>query len=239
MKHYSIAIDGPAGAGKSTIAKKVAKHLNFIYVDTGAMYRALTYFVLQNNLNLNDEKGICNLLQLKKPQINLETPKDNNKDGRLITVFLNKKDISWDIRTEAISQGTSTITGFKCVRDYITPIQQRIAAQNPLIMEGRDITTVVLPKADLKIYLDASLEKRAYRRFRQLIDRGNDNISLKKIKQDIEIRDQKDQQKKIGTLKIADDAWVLDTTNLTIIETVNIILRKLKEKKLIETQNKL
>jgi CMP/dCMP kinase len=230
--NLQIAIDGPVAAGKGTISKLLANKLGILYVDTGAMYRALTYFVKQNQISWQDETGICQLLQRQKPTVILETPKDEKKDGRLITIILNDKDISWKIRTEEISHGVSVISNYKCVRDYMVPQQQNLASSTSVVMEGRDITTRVLPKADLKIYMDASEEIRVKRRWQQMLEKG-ETVELENILKQLHDRDFRDMNRDIDPLQKTLDAWVLDSTNLSVMQTIEAIINKLKDEKLI------
>lgn len=225
----SIAIDGPVAAGKGTVAKSLAEKLGILYVDTGAMYRALALFIKQHQLTWDQESQICQELAKQKPKVELRSPLASEKDGRLVTVFLNNFDVSWEIREEAISLGTSQITKYKCVRDYMVPQQQNMAKNYSVVMEGRDITTRVLPKANLKIYLDASVEERVQRRYTQLLHRG-EKISLNQVGQDLKKRDYEDKNRKIDPLIIAKDAWILDTTNLEVSQVIQKICDKLKEK---------
>ena len=152
---FQIAIDGPVAAGKGTTAKLVAQRLGFLYVDTGAMYRALTLYVQRAGIELKNEKSVVQKLVEEKPAVGLRVPTDEEKDGRLCTVLLNGEDVSWKVRTEEVSRGVSVITQYAGVRDMITPLARKIAEENDVVMEGRDITSVVLPTADLLIYMDA------------------------------------------------------------------------------------
>ena len=226
-KKLQIAIDGPVSAGKGTVSKLLAEKLGFLYVDTGAMYRAITYFIHSHKIDFADQAAICKLLKLKKPQVKLKKPQDDKKDGRLITVLLNTEDISWHIRTEAISKGTAIITAYKCVRDYLVPQQQCIARSQSVVMEGRDITTRVLPQADLKIYLDGSDQVRAKRRHQQMLERG-ELVSFEEIHNYLKQRDHQDMHRQLDPLVQAPDSWLLDTTNMTISQVVDKICDKLK-----------
>jgi CMP/dCMP kinase len=237
MKHLKdniqVAIDGPVAAGKGTCSKLLAEKLKLLYIDTGAMYRALTYFIKQKDINWEDEQSIAKALKNHKPQVSLYKPVEDKKDGRLITVLLNKEDISWKIRTEDISRGVSIITAYKAVRDYMVPQQQKIAKATSVVMEGRDITTRVLPDADLKIYLDASEDVRAERRYLQRLEKG-ELVNLEDIKKALQERDYRDTHRKLDPLTIASDAWHLDTTKLNISAVVEKITDRLVELKLIE-----
>ncbi|EFA90546.1 (d)CMP kinase [Peptoniphilus lacrimalis] len=201
-----IAIDGPAGSGKSTVAKKIAEKLNIIYIDTGAMYRAITLKLKDIDKKFYEEA--CN-------NTNIEFI--NNK------IFLDGKDVSSQIRSEEISKLTSDISKIDFVRKKLVSIQKEIADKNSVVMEGRDITTVVLPDADYKFYLNASPEIRAKRRTLQLKEKGL-NADYKEIIRDIKKRDNNDIKRENSPLKVADDAIVIDSSNLTAEESIEKIL---------------
>lgn len=201
-----IAIDGPAGSGKSTVAKKIAKKLNIIYIDTGAMYRAITLKL--KDIDKKYYQEACN-------NTNIEFI--NNK------IFLDGKDVSSQIRSEEISKLTSDISKIDFVRKKLVSIQKEIADKNSVVMEGRDITTVVLPDADYKFYLNASPEIRAKRRTLQLKEKGL-NADYEAILRDIKKRDNNDIKRENSPLKVADDAIVIDSSNLTADESIEKIL---------------
>ena len=206
---YSVAIDGPAGSGKSTIAKLLAKELNITYVDTGAMYRAIA---LKSKLeNLDSEE------KLKKA---LENIKIDFKDSK---IYLDNKDVSDQIRTEEISILSSKISKLPFVREILVSIQQEIAKKQPVVMEGRDIGTVVLKDADYKFYLTASIESRALRRYNQNLENGIKS-NLEEIKKDIVLRDENDKNREHSPLKKADDAILLDNSNLTLEDNIKEML---------------
>lgn len=227
-KTFQIAIDGPVAAGKGTTAKMVAARLGFLYVDTGAMYRSLTLYAKNNGIKLSSEAEIANLLIDHKPKIELSIPIDAEKDGRLCTVKLNGEDVSWKIRTEEISAGVSVITQYASVRDYITPMARYIAQKQNVVMEGRDITTIVLPDADLKIYMDADPAERAMRRHRELMTRGED-VSYEKVFNQLTERDKRDSERIIAPLRKAKNAWILDTTGMTIDSVADLIVERVKK----------
>ena len=226
-KTFQIAIDGPVAAGKGTTAKLVAQRLGFLYVDTGAMYRALTLFVQRGGIDLTDEKSVVELLQKNMPKVELRVPEEEEKDGRLCTVLLNSEDVSWKVRAEEVSKGVSVITQYAGVRNMITPIAQQIAQTQSVVMEGRDITSVVLPKADMLIYMDADATERAKRRHRELLTRGED-ISLETVYDDLIERDTRDSQREIAPLKKVPGVWILDTTGMTIDTVAEVIVDKVK-----------
>lgn len=226
-KTFKIAIDGPVAAGKGTTAKLVAQRLGFLYVDTGAMYRALTLFAKNEGVSWGDEVQIGKILMERRPKVELSIPINQEKDGRLCTVKLNGEDVSWKIRTEDISRGVSVITQYAAVRDYITPLAREIAETADVVMEGRDITTVVLPEADLKIYMDADPRERAERRHRELMTRGED-VSFEQVLKQLNERDKRDSERAIAPLTKAKNAWILDTTSMSIDRVADVIVEKAK-----------
>jgi CMP/dCMP kinase len=225
---FQIAIDGPVAAGKGTTAKIVAQRLGFLYVDTGAMYRALTLFVKNQGLAFDDEALVVSSISEGKPVVTLSIPTESERDGRLCSVKLNGEDVSWSIRTEDISRGVSVITQYGAVRDYITPLARKIGEEQNVVMEGRDITTVVLPEADLLVYMDAKASERAKRRHRELLSRGED-VAFEQVLKDLEERDYRDSNREIAPLKKAPGAWILDTTEMTIDEVAEIIVERVLE----------
>ena len=212
-----ISIDGPAGSGKSTTAKLVAKKLGFTFLDTGAMYRALTLKALRNNSNLKKETEVVSLT--KDTDIKLF----ENKGW--LKVILDGEDVTKKIRTENISQNVATIAAFSAIRKWMVQLQRKIGKNENIVAEGRDIGTVVFPEARLKIFLVASLEARARRRVRDFTTTG-EPADLKKIIQSIEQRDTSDSERKASPLKKADDAVEIDTTHLTIEQQVDLIVTK-------------
>lgn len=207
----NVAIDGPAGAGKSTIAKILAKELGFLYLDTGAMYRAVALKMLRTGISVQDEKGIE--AQLTHTEVDV-----CHKDGKQC-VLLDGEDVSDSIRTPEISSAASTVSKYACVRGALLSLQRSIAARSDVILDGRDIGTVVLPKAEYKFFLTASVEERAARRYKELTEKGV-ACSFEDIKRDIETRDYNDSHRTIAPLRKADDAVEIDTTHLTIEEVV-------------------
>ncbi|NLK74892.1 MAG: (d)CMP kinase [Clostridiales bacterium] len=213
-KYYSIAIDGPAGAGKSTIAKKVAKDLGFIYVDTGAMYRAMALYFIRNNISAKDQESIekaCKDVKIVIEYI-------DGEQG----VILNGENVNGLIRTEEVGNMASASSVYPVVRMKLVELQQELAKTENVIMDGRDIGTYVLPNADLKIYLTASTKERAKRRWLELKNKGID-ADITAVEKDIIERDQRDMTREFAPLKQAEDAILVDSSNLTIEEVVDRI----------------
>ena len=221
MKYISVAVDGPAGSGKSTITKMVAKNLGYNYVDTGAMYRGLTYDFLKNNLTELDEKKIELLLSKVKFEVKFI--------DRVQYVFVNGEDVSEKIRTAEVSKFTSLFAKSPAVREFLIDTQRNLAMSNNIIMDGRDIASVVLPNADVKIFLTASVEERARRRVLDFERQGVVDIDFDKIKADIAARDYQDENRDIAPLVKVDDAVLIDTTNLTITEVVEKMTELIKK----------
>lgn len=224
-----IAIDGPVAAGKGTIASIIAKKLGLLYVYSGAMYRAVALLGLKNKVDLKDERKVLALL--KKSKIEFRKPKKGNPWG--YSIFLDSQEVTEEIRDPKVSWGASLVATLPEVRRILVKRQQEIARKKGVIMEGRDITTRVLPNADLKIYLTASLEERARRRKKQLEKEQGIKKSLGEVIREIKKRDLQDSQRKVDPLTITPDAWVLDATNLSIGKVVEKILQRLKEKGLL------
>ena len=213
---YSIAVDGPAGAGKSTIAKKTSQVLEIEYIDTGAMYRALTLKVLRNKLDPQNPEQVISILS--------NTDIDFVKNH----IYLDGESVDAEIRENTISNNVSYIATIKKVRDSMVLLQQKMAERKSVIMDGRDITTIVLPNADFKFYITASVEERSKRRYKELIDKGEKNITLENIMLDIKRRDEIDSNREVAPLIKTDDSYLLDTTYKTIDECVDIIISIVK-----------
>ncbi|MCR5633098.1 MAG: (d)CMP kinase [Eubacterium sp.] len=211
----NIAIDGPAGAGKSTIARLAAKELGFVYVDTGAMYRAIALSLLDNNVDIYDEAALNNALE----QIHINIV----YEAGVQHVFLDLVDVSEEIRSEKVGNMASTSSALPPVREKLLDLQRDIAAKNDVIMDGRDIGTNILPNAELKIYLTASVDVRAKRRFDELKLKG-ESPDLEEIKKGIETRDYQDMNRDIAPLKQAEDAVLIDSSDMTIAEVVDKII---------------
>ncbi|HDV6002819.1 TPA: (d)CMP kinase [Staphylococcus pseudintermedius] len=213
MKAINIALDGPAAAGKSTIAKRVAAQLGMIYVDTGAMYRAITYYYLNNKERFTDFTSLIS-------EIDLRLGYDAEKGQR---VFLNDNDVTDFLRENDVTQNVSYVSSIKEVRQFLVQVQQKLAADKGIVMDGRDIGTTVLPDAEVKVYMIASVEERAERRYKDNQERGIES-SIEQLKKDIAERDAYDMNREISPLKKAEDAIEIDTTGLSIEQVTDKIL---------------
>ena len=212
-----VAIDGPAGSGKGTIAEILSKRCNLINIDTGATYRCVALAVLNNNINLEDTDKIIEL----SSKINIEFTPDNK-------VLLDGIDVTDKIRSKEVTSIVSPISSIVKVRENMVNLQRKLASGNDVVMEGRDITTVVFPNANYKFYLDASLEERVNRRYKQYKEKGID-MSLEEIKENIEKRDYNDMHKEVGSLTRTEEQVYIDSTNMTIEEVANIMTAVIEE----------
>jgi cytidylate kinase len=218
MKKISIAIDGPAAAGKSTIAKMIAKDLNYTYIDTGAMYRCVAYYAFIKQIDFYDEVKVCALLE----EIHIEMLPDGS-------IYLNREDVTFSIRQNEISMGASIVSSYKDVREFLVEQQRKMAQGGGVILDGRDIGTVVLKDAELKIYQVASIECRAMRRHKENLEKGIES-DLKQIEEEIEKRDYQDMHRDISPLKKADDAIEIDTSDMSLDEVVARIMELVEER---------
>ena len=215
----NVAIDGPAGAGKSTVAKAVAKRLNYIYVDTGALYRAIAYNAVKNGV-IDSNEGIINMLGNTDVELKYI-------DG-VQAVYLNGKDVSAYIRTPEISMGASKVSAISEVREFLLELQRDIAKKNNVIMDGRDIATVVLPDADVKIFLFATSECRAKRRYKELLEKNQD-VKYEDVLADVNQRDYQDSHRKIAPLKPCETSVMADTSDKTLEEAIEYIISIIEE----------
>ena len=222
---FHIAIDGPVAAGKGTVSRLIAERLGFVYIDTGAMYRMTALLAHEHSVSLDDEPALVKLAEAAKMEI--RQPTTEERDGRLATILLNGEDVSWKIRTEEISLGSSKVAALAGVRATLVKKQQAIAQGKDVVMEGRDITYRVLPEADLKIYLTGSDIVRAKRRHLQLLTKGED-ISFEEVYRDLLERDELDSHRAADPLKIVPEAWVIDTSDLSIEQVVEIVVGRVK-----------
>jgi len=219
---FCIAVDGPAGAGKSTIAKMIAKKMNLIYVDTGAMYRAMAYYMVSQNVDLSDIEQI----EKKCQEVDIRIVYENGEQ----IVILNGQNVNPYLRTEETGNAASVVSTIGKVRKKLVELQQRMAEDTDLIMDGRDIGTCVLPNAQLKIYLTASSKVRALRRYQELLAKGQE-CNLEEIEAIIIERDYRDMNREISPLKQAEDAVLVDTSDMTIEEVVNYVITLAEKKK--------
>lgn len=217
----NVAIDGPAGAGKSTISRQAAKALGFIYVDTGALYRAVGLNALRKGIDTDDAEAVAESVK----DISVELKYENGEQA----VFLNGENVSAFIRTPEASMAASKVSAVPKVREFLFGLQQEIAAKNDCVMDGRDIGTVVLPNAQVKIFLTASAEARAQRRYKELVEKG-EQVDYENVLAEMKQRDYNDSNRAVAPLKAADDAVVVDTTELNLEESIEKIKNVIKEK---------
>lgn len=214
-----VAIDGPAGAGKSTISKAAAKKLGFVYIDTGAMYRTVGLKAVMCGIDPKDSDGVCSVLDKLDIDIRHEDVEQR--------IFLDGEDVSEKIRTPEISLAASDVSKIPLVRKKLVELQRKLAQNHDVIMDGRDIATHVLPDAEVKIFLTASVEKRAQRRYEELCQKG-ENVTFEEVRADMELRDKNDSTRLVSPLKIADDAVVVDTSDFTLNESVDAVINTIK-----------
>ncbi len=221
MNNFSIAIDGPAGAGKSSIAKELARSLNCIYIDTGAMYRSVGFYCISHGIDYLDETSVNGCLEHIQLRLAL------SEEGQQI--FLNEENVSLSIRNDAVAAAASKVATYEAVRCKMVNLQQQMAIHQSVVMDGRDIGTVVLPHATLKVFLTATVEERANRRYKEYIEKGYE-ADLQQLKNEIIKRDEQDTTRLISPLKKAEDAIEIDTSDLTIEEIVNEIMTILRQR---------
>ena len=217
----NVAIDGPAGAGKSTVARAAAQKLGYIYVDTGALYRAVGVYCLRNSIVTTDVDGVGAILK----EITVEL---KFIDG-VQHVFLNGDDVSTEIRLPEASMAASNVSAIPSVRAFLFDLQRDIAAKNNCLMDGRDIGTVVLPNAQVKIFLTADPEERAMRRYKELIEKGS-NVTFEEVLEDLKVRDYNDSHREIAPLKPAEDSVIVNTTGMTLEESIATIVKTVEGK---------
>lgn len=217
---FVVAIDGPAGTGKGTITNLISKELGLVNIDTGATYRCVALNAIRNNIKLEEQEKIIASLE------NIEI--DMKNEGGEQKVFLNGEDVSKEIRSKEVSQIVSQVSSIKEVRYKMVEVQRKLAQGKDVIMEGRDITTVVFPEANVKIYMDADERVRAQRRYKEMQEKGI-QMTYEEVLKNIQIRDKNDKEKEVGALKIAEDAIYVDTTNLSVEEVKDKIVNIIKE----------
>lgn len=215
----TIAIDGPAASGKSTIGGLLAERLGYLYFDTGVMYRAVTWAALARGIAVEDEAGVTALAE----RLKIDVVRPTVADGRQYTVLADGQDVTWEIRCPEVNHGVSPVSAYAGVRAALTVQQQRIARQGEIVMVGRDIGTVVLPDADLKFYLDATVDERAHRRYREEVARG-EAADLDTVLASVRWRDKIDSSRALAPLRAAEDAVVIDTTSLDVDQVMERVL---------------
>ncbi len=225
MRPSAIAIDGPAASGKSTVAERLARRLGYLYFDTGVMYRAVTWTALQRGVPLEDEAAVTALAQA----LDIDVLPPTVNDGRQYTVRADGADVTWAIREPEVDANVSTVSAYPGVRAAMVRQQRRVAANGRIVMVGRDIGTVVLPEADLKLYIDASVEERARRRWRELAQRGQDE-RYEDVLAMMRRRDEIDSHRAVSPLRVPEGAVVIDTTEMSIEEVVNRALESIGQK---------
>jgi len=223
-KELVIALDGPSASGKSTLGERLAKSLNFIYLDTGVMYRAVTLAVLNMGVDVSDENAVSRIAE----KLDLDVRPPSVDDGRSNDIILNNEDVTWTIRTAEVEKNVSQVSAYSRVRQAMTKIQRKIGQRGKVVMVGRDIGTVVLPDAEIKLYLDASAEERARRRFLELRKRGKD-VEFSDILQDMIKRDQFDSSRLIAPLKPAEDAIIINSDDMNADDVYQHIIGLLNE----------
>jgi len=228
MRKLTIAIDGPAGSGKSSVAQRVAALLGYLYLDSGAMYRALALKAIRRGVMLNDETGVTALA--KETHIELKAPNpEHEAAGAKNCVILDGTDVTREIRTAEVAQGASQLATIASVREILVAEQQRAGAGGEVVMEGRDIGTVVFPNAELKIFLEASPEVRAQRRWKEHQEKGEE-FTLEEVLDEVRVRDKRDRERKVSPLVRAADAVLVDNTAMGIEETARLIVMLAQER---------
>ena len=227
LRPRTIAIDGPAASGKTTVGETLARRLGYLFLDTGVMYRAVTWAALRDNVAVGDEHRVIELAEELEIRITDSTPQD---DGRHYTVLVDGDDVTWHIRSPAVDANVSVVAAYRGVRRALVPVQRRLARQGPVVMAGRDIGTVVLPDAELKIFLDATVEERARRRWEETRNRSDGEIDYRDVLDSMRRRDRIDENRDVSPLRPARDAVVIDTTELSIDKVVEEAHRLVEER---------
>ena len=225
VKKITIALDGPAASGKSTLGERLAKELHYAYLDTGVMYRAVTLAVLNKGIDVNDEQSVTRVAELM--DLNVTLPSAN--DGRSNDIIMDGEDITWAIRTSDVERNVSRVSAYPGVRTAMTAQQRKIGKRGNIVMVGRDIGTVVMPDAEIKLYLDASTEERAKRRTLELLERGK-SVTFEEILKDMIRRDEIDSSRKIAPLRPAEDALIINSSQMNAEEVFDYIVKLIEEK---------
>lgn len=217
-KSFTITLDGPAASGKSTLGERLAKSLNFMYLDTGVMYRAVTLAAIKKNIDISDEMMVTKVAE----EMDLDIHPATIEDGRSNDIILDGYDVTWEIRLPDVESNVSQVSAYKGVRIAMTEKQREIGSRGKIVMVGRDIGTVVLPEAEIKLYLDASVEERAKRRYLELVKRGKE-VSFESVLDDLKRRDNIDSSREIAPLRPAEDAIMIDSDNMNAEEVFEYI----------------
>jgi cytidylate kinase len=220
----TIAIDGPAASGKSTVGSLLAERLGYVYLDTGVMYRAVTWASLEAGIAIGDEAEVTTLAE----RLSIEILRPTVEDGRQYTILADGRDVTWEIRSPEVDRGVSPVSAYSGVRAALSAQQRRIGAKGEIVMVGRDIGTVVLPDADLKVYLDATLEQRAGRRYREILSRGK-SADYCDVLVSVRRRDEIDSGRALAPLQPAEDAEVIDTTMMTVEEVMERVIHLVED----------
>ena len=220
MTPSTIAIDGPAASGKSTVGEALARWLDYLYFDTGVMYRAVTWAALNRGISIEAEDAVTELAH----ELRIDIKPPTEADGRQYTVLVDTHDITWEIRSPAVNANVSPVSAYAGVREAMVEQQRRVAEDGEVVMVGRDIGTVVLPEADLKIYLDATVEERARRRWKEIRQRG-ESADYQEVLASMRRRDDIDSHREVSPLRAADDAVVIDSTDMTVKEVLEEMMR--------------
>lgn len=227
-EYFQIAIDGPVASGKSSVARELSRRARFVYVDTGAMYRAVTLFALRSGVSVLDKERLVGLV--RSLDIDVRMPEGEENDGRLSTVMVGDEDVSWEIRNPEVSSVVAKVASLPRVREVLVPKQRKIALEHDVVMEGRDITYVVLPDADLKIFLTAREDVRI-ERYYKMMAKESGGLTEEEAAELLKKRDELDTTREASPLRIVAGAWVLDTSDLTVSQVVDTIIEKVKEKR--------
>ncbi len=226
MGIFQVSIDGPVAAGKSSVAKAVARKLGFVYIDTGAMYRVVALFMERQGISWDNESAISD--RVREVKIRLAKPVGDKNDGRPVSVYLGDEDVSWTIRDSHIAEGASVVSQYGKVRKFLVKRQQEMAKGDSVVMEGRDIAIRVLPEADLKIFMTADEKSRILRKWKYLKEIGI-KMTKAQVKKDLSRRDDRESKRKIDPLKPTKKSWILDTTGIEIDKVVEMICERVRE----------
>lgn len=226
LRPRTIAIDGPAASGKTTVGELLARRLGYLFLDTGVMYRAVTWAAWRDDVDVRDEHRVTELVE----ELEIRITDSTEDDGRHYSVLVDGVDVTWQIRSPAVDANVSIVAAYPGVRRALVPMQRRTADEEPVVMAGRDIGTVVLPDAELKIFLDATVEERARRRWEEMRNRGEEETDYRAVLESMRRRDRIDENRDVSPLRPARDAVVIDTTAMSVDEVVEEAHRLIKER---------